>query len=275
MNEIVLARFWRPFRRAARQIFQLPPSDAAEEIWRLRALMRAPVKTPGSVPWRGRPLHYVDGAAVFGQLHEIFQAGVYDFATPEKTPRIIDCGAHVGVGVIRWRELFPAADITAIEADPEIVVRLRKNLSVRADAKTEVISAAAWIENGEISFCRTSADNGHIDPNARDKIPARDLAELCRSRVDFLKLDIEGAEQAVMEHLHKRGVLPNVRRLACEWHQWTEEAPALHRALEQLVNAGFIYRISGAQCLGASTSPAFPRLPWPANHLIIHAWRRE
>jgi FkbM family methyltransferase len=256
-------------RRACRQ----PARSVAEEVWRLRYLNGIQPRQPGIGLWRGQPLHYRDAPALLGQLHEIFVQGAYDFTPATTAPRIIDCGAHVGVAVLRWRELFPDADVTALEADPDIASALRQNLATRGDSRTRVLAAAAWTADGEIGFHFTGADDGHVDAAAPRRIPARDLAELCDEPVDLLKLDIEGAEDAVLAHLDATGALRRVRRLVCEWHQWTPAAPRLHLALARLVAAGFVYRLASASCLGRDAAPGFPRLAWAGNHVLFYAWR--
>lgn len=257
----------------ARRALARPAQSPREELWRLNGLRRIPAGIPGCTQWQGRPLYYADAPAVHGQLNEIFIQGVYDFTSANRTPRIIDCGAHVGVGILRWRELFPEADITAFEADPTIAGRLKQNLAARGDTRTQVHAAAAWVQDGTVSFQRTGADNGHISESADQGVPARDLAAFCAQPVDLLKLDIEGAEERVLNHLDERGALRNVRSLVCEWHQWTPESPALHAALARLVAAGFVYRISAAGCLGDRMSPVFTKLAWPGNHLLFYAWK--
>ena len=269
----VLSSASRRIAWLARRVFHQPAQNAAEEVWRLRDLHRTPPRQPGTVRWRGQPLHYRDAPALLGQLHEIFVQGAYDFTPATPAPRIIDCGAHVGVAVLRWRELFPDADITALEADPDIVAALRQNLAARGDNRTRVLAAAAWIADGEVGFHSTGADDGHVDAAAPRRIPACDLAALCAAPVDLLKLDIEGAEDAVLAHLDATGALRHVRRLVCEWHQWTPAAPRLHLALSRLVAAGFVYRLAGASCLGRDAAPGFPRLAWAGNHILFYAWR--
>ena len=251
------------------------PRDPAEEVWRLRFLLARPRRQCGIIIWRGQPLQYADGPALYGQLQDIFVKRVYDFRTTAAAPRIIDCGAHVGVAVLRWRETHPLADITAIEADPAIADFLRRNLTGRSDQTTTVIAAAAWVANTTVNFNVTGEDNGHIHAEGTRQILGCDLAEHCRKPVDLLKLDIEGAEEAVLTHLADSGALRQVRRLVCEWHQWTPEAPGLHLILGRLVRAGFVYRLVEAHCLGGEAAPDFPQLAWPGNHLMLYAWQRN
>lgn len=206
-------------------------------------------------------------------MHEIFASGCYDFISMTADPRIIDCGAHTGCAVLRWRQLYPAARITAIEADPAIVALLKENLRTWNDTGTEVINAAAWTQDGEVRFAATGKDNGLVSADGTRVIPALDLARLCGEPVDLLKLDIEGAEAVVLAHLAGTGALKNVRALACEWHEWGTAAPRLHEALAQLAAAGLTYRIAHADTLGDRATTVFPHLRQPGNQLMIYAWR--
>lgn len=245
----------------------------AEGVWRLRGLRQAAPGAPGHCSWEGQPLAYADGTAAFYQLHEVYVAGVYDFVATAPEPRIIDCGAHTGCAVLRWRQLYPEARITAIEADSAIAALLRENLRTWADAKTEIINAAAWTHDGEVRFAATGKDNGLVSADGARVIPALDLALLCRERIDLLKMDIEGAEALVLPHLAATGTLRNVRALVCEWHEWGPNPPRLHETLAHLAAAGFDYRIVQADTLGDGTSAVFPRLRHPGNQLMICAWQ--
>lgn len=260
--------FWR-----VRELLNMEPGTTSEGIWRHRRLRRSPPGKPGRIQWERRPLAYADGQAVLGQLHEIFSAGCYDFVSANSHPRIIDCGAHVGCAVLRWRHRYPGARITAIEADPAIAALLRENLRAWQDEATEVINAAVWNESGEIRFSATGADNGNVAADGAQTIPALDLAGLCGEPVDLLKLDIEGSEAVVLSHLASTGALRNVRALVCEWHEWGPAAPRLHEALAQITAAGLTYRIVQAYALGDGATAVFPHMRSPGNQLMIYAWQ--
>jgi FkbM family methyltransferase len=81
---------------------------------------------------------------------------------------------------------------------------------------------------------------------------------------DLLKLDIEGAEYAVLPDVLASGILP--RQILVEWHhRWTETGPkATRRAIRQLNEAG--YRIaavsdSGRECVFVRDPAADPGAP--------------
>ena len=61
-------------------------------------------------------------------------------------------------------------------------------------------------------------------------VPSRRLWEFIRSDIDLLKLDVEGAEDAVMDELADSGKLRYVRRLHLEYHHHIDaSAVSSHR----------------------------------------------
>ena len=76
----------------------------------------------------------------------------YDFASHKKSQSLIDCGAHVGLVSMRWRQLFADASIIAVEADPTIGDLLKKNVEFK---KIQVIHKAAWTNEQGIKFRST------------------------------------------------------------------------------------------------------------------------
>jgi len=269
----MIARYLHHALWRVRSLLHLQPRSMPESLWRLRRLRHLAAGQPGTCTWSGRPYVFADGAAAFLQMREIFGHGVYDFKTTEASPRIIDCGAHTGAAVLRWRQLYPAARISAIEADADIAAMLRQNLATWQDGRTEVIPAAAWTSDGEIRFEPTGRDNGLVSQTGTRVVPALDLARFCTEAVDLLKLDVEGAEGTILQHLADRGALRHIRALACEWHEWELRPPTLHAALARLVEAGLVYRLTQAETLGDTPSPVFPHLRQPGNQLMVYAWR--
>jgi FkbM family methyltransferase len=258
----------------SRQARLLGRHDDAAELQRLFRLLRMPKHHPGSILWRGRSLRYADAPALYHQLADIYVSRVYDFACDRPAPRILDVGGHIGLACWRFREQFPAAKITTFEPDPGLVSLLRANLATTGDSQTEVIAAAAWTREGTFGFSTTGDDSGSLDAHGSLQVPTVDLARFCEEKVDFIKLDIEGAEFDVLAHLVATGALNRVQRLFIELHQWQQNAPRFHEVLTSLKNAGFNYRIHSAVCLGTASRPAgLSAVNYPANLITVYAWR--
>ena len=70
-----------------------------------------------------------------------------------------------------------------------------------------------------------------VDVEIRDV--ARALAELGRDRIDYVKINIEGAEYELLDHLAAAGVLPRVRYLLIQFHEWIDGAYRRRRAIRR------------------------------------------
>ena len=68
----------------------------------------------------------------------IFSRGDYSVSINTDSPLIIDCGAHIGLATIYFKKKFPSSKITAIEANPETLSFLRKNIKANKIKDVEV-----------------------------------------------------------------------------------------------------------------------------------------
>jgi FkbM family methyltransferase len=121
--------------------------------------------------------------------------------------RIIDAGANIGVFSAFARRLYPSAEILALEVEPSNFAILAKN----ADAlgKVTAINAALWSQTGEVSLVLGDNPEAHAvtdgPGDGSTPVAAFSLGDLLDRHhwdaVDILKMDIEGAEAAVIESL--------------------------------------------------------------------------
>ncbi len=122
---------------------------------------------------------------------------------------IVDLGSNVGYTMIHLASLYPDARIYGVEMDLENVSLAQKNL-VSLNDRCKIMHAAVWFENTEISYAGGDANNfsifNKIDDTAKKSTgvtPAKTLDgildEFGLTSVDYLKMDIEGAEKVVLE----------------------------------------------------------------------------
>jgi FkbM family methyltransferase len=144
---------------------------------------------------------------------------IYNYEAHEVAPFILDCGGNIGLSTIWFKLRFPQAHVTVFEADPLIAEVLETNLKRLNLGDVEVVRAAAWVENGSVSFCSDGADQGRVtkDSNSQRVVAIR-LADRIQQPVDLLKMDIEGSEYEVIGDLAESGKLAQIRRLICEVH---------------------------------------------------------
>lgn len=133
-------------------------------------------------------------------------------------PVIFDVGANIGETALRYRELFPAATIHCFEPFPLSFERLRTALEGDARARLHLLALAASSGSARLKVNRSAATNsllasderaahywggGLLDTETEVEVGTRMLDEFCAAerveRIDILKLDVQGAEYAVLE----------------------------------------------------------------------------
>jgi FkbM family methyltransferase len=177
------------------------------------------------------------------QVKEIFCNEIYKFNSEKETPLIYDCGANIGISILYFKKLFPNSIIKAFEADGKIFNILSKN--VKSLNGVELFHNAVWVNNDELYFNSEGADGGSLinDFENKQKVKAIRLKELLQKEqsVDFLKMDIEGAETAVIADCSEE--LKKVVNLFIEYHSMVGEPQTLDKILSIMTNAGFKYHL--------------------------------
>lgn len=198
----------------------------------------------GEIELKGHIWKYLDGPSFYFMYNEIFNHKVYDFKSDKQNPVIIDAGANVGLSTIYFKQTYPGADVIAFEPDSKIFRVLKENISLHEIHDIQLENRALWKEEGELFFDSEGADAGRISttPQNKIKVSATVLSKYLHQHVDFLKMDIEGAEFEVLRECESR--LKNVDKLFVEYHNFTKEPQRLGEILEILKKAGFKYYIS-------------------------------
>jgi FkbM family methyltransferase len=215
---------------------------------------------------------------------DIFRKNVYFFEPKTSEPFIIDCGGHIGLAVLYFKSLYPQARILSFEPNPETFVLLQKNIVQNDLRDVEAVNMALTRDGKEDAilyvgedFLQTWDSTDTIEPNLWVNmheyrgIPVQSvrLSSYINGRVDFLKLDIEGAEVAVLEELS--GKLSVVSALTLEYHQNPANLAQgkLQKILEKLGRSGFRYEIfHEAESVGLDQLPDDP-----VYQLIVRATR--
>jgi FkbM family methyltransferase len=151
----------------------------------------------------------------------IFKTKSYDPRIADFIPRtIVDVGAHIGMSSILFALRYPTARIIAVEPESSNFALLVRNT---APYKTITpIQAALWREDGGVTLGTSDAHPKgafQIVQNGRQKVRAITMDTLMREAgiklIDFLKVDIEGAEIEVFESCPW---IRKVRVIAIELH---------------------------------------------------------
>jgi FkbM family methyltransferase len=236
--------------------------------------------TPGHIRMMNYELRYSDLLTFCPQWDDIFVKRSLEFRATTETPRILDCGANVGLATLYFKRACPRARITAFEADPSIAKMLRGNLDANAAADVDVVAAAVWTASGSVRFAADGADAGAISGGGSrpDRVlidvPAVRLKDyLTADTVHLLKLDIEGAEAAVLADC--TDALQRVEAALIEVHEFDRRRRATPEVLRLLADAGFAYAVTHVTPI--ADDPSWNTGPFPARSMkwvaAVAAWR--
>lgn len=197
-------------------------------------------KTKGFSVLFGKKIQITDSFWHLFGLREIFIDETYRFSSVNEHPYIIDCGANIGLSVIYFKRNFPKAIIDCFEPDALIFKKLQHNVNQFNAENVTFHQKAVWMDDKEISFVSDGSVGGHIGevkPGESNSIPAVRLKSFLDKKVDFLKLDIEGAEFEVLQDCADK--LCNVENIFVEYHSCHEKEQMIGELLIILKNAGF------------------------------------
>jgi FkbM family methyltransferase len=150
-----------------------------------------------------RPL---DNSAIECMLHLPSYEPV-EWVTPEPGQVFLDIGAYVGWYAIQAaRAVGPSGQVVAIEPDPRNRLQLESNIDLNRITNATIVPLAAWSHAGKVKWQGDSAESvWHKIDESRgigtvDAVTVDDLVARCAlKRVDWIKLDVEGAEVEVLK----------------------------------------------------------------------------
>ncbi len=129
---------------------------------------------------------------------------------------VIDCGAHIG-GFTRTALREGARLVVAVEPEQANVLAFRKNFEPELKAgKIRIVEKGVWDKSGRLALHVSKTGDSHsvvVPQNGQrdESIEVTTIDQLAASlklpRVDFIKMDIEGAERNAL-----RGARDVIRR---------------------------------------------------------------
>jgi FkbM family methyltransferase len=145
-------------------------------------------------------------AFLFGVYEEQITALMTRVAHPGWT--VVDVGANAGYHTMLASDVGrPGARVVAFEPHPEIGELLRQTLALNPGANAELVASACSDHDGSISFIPSSDPRNTGVSSVREgdpsgiAVPCVRLDGFCEERglePDLIKIDVEGAEAAVL-----------------------------------------------------------------------------
>jgi FkbM family methyltransferase len=187
-------------------------------------------------------------------LDEIFSQREYEppprlaeaLARLSSTPRVLDLGANIGLFGVWTLGRFPAATIVAVEADPENAAVHRQTIEANGGGdRWQLVEAFASTTPGTVRFAggaQATSRAARLEEIAAE-VPTVDVLPYLAD-ADFAKIDIEGAEWALLADPRFAESCPAI--VVLEYHDAglsdrdpaEKAAQALRTAGHEVVHAG-------------------------------------
>jgi FkbM family methyltransferase len=188
------------------------------------------------------PIKIVDSASFLFQYNEIFIQKIYKFNSDNTKPFIIDGGSNIGLAIVYWKTLFPDSHIIGFEPDDNVFNVLDYNIKTLKLKNVEIVNKGLWDSDTTLYFSPDGSDGGRVSSaETTTKIEVISLKNYLYNKVDFLKLDIEGAEIKVLVDCSE--YLKNVGNIFIEYHSFDGKNQELDIILKLLTSSGFRYYI--------------------------------
>jgi FkbM family methyltransferase len=173
------------------------------------------------VPAAGGAITVRPGTSDIRVLDDTFVSLYHVPPAEVEAPRlVVDLGSNIGTTVAHFAQLWPDATIVGVELDPENARLARANVA-RFGERCTIVQAAIAAADGELRYTPSPGEEWGYRAGAAGTsvVPALSLETLVAGLpcdVDYLKVDVEGAEAEVFR---TGGDWANhVRVLKCEVH---------------------------------------------------------
>jgi|SRR5688572_7129834 len=234
------------FRKKTNSLFNNPYRQVGLNWFKLKYYKHLPSGKLRKHRLFGKYIYFYSASELLHGFKEIFLDKIYYQNLPPE-PYIIDCGANIGLSVIYMKQLYPGATILAFEPDEKNFELLERNISSFNYTKVILRQEAVWTENTELNFSGDASMSSKIEMTGSSpskKVKAIRLKELLDRKIDFLKMDIEGAEFAVITDLGDKLLL--IDNLFIEYHGSFARNNELTKLFDIISANGFSYYIKEA-----------------------------
>jgi FkbM family methyltransferase len=205
MRATLTQRIWRFLASPTRRKY----ITMANRVRRFFPNMAIPLRLPFGAWWLAEK-SALDHELVYNEFEKMETEFVGRLLRRDMT--VVDAGAHHGLyTLLASKRVEWDGKVIAIEPSPRECERLEKHLRLNRCSNTELVQCALGEDSGETDlylvegaqdWCNSLRPPDVEAPVRTVRVPVRRLddvlAELVVSKVDFLKLDVEGAELSVL-----------------------------------------------------------------------------
>lgn len=221
-------------------------------------------------------LHYFDHQTTVSLIESIFIDNEYFFECKNPNPTIYDLGSNIGLSIIYFKILYPRSTIHAFEPDPDTFTILQKNLSSYCLKDVHLHNLAITNQTGQINFFVNPTGSGSplmsTNPSRLNgkkiSVPSIKASDIIKTKIDFIKMDIEGSEISVLKDLDRSKKIKFVDQMSIEYHHHVDvDKNNLSNFLKILEKNNFGYQIHAAQNT--------PLIPKTFEDIKIHTYKQH
>lgn len=234
--------------RASRQSYSMAANPVAGALFFL-VPQRVSTRFQAACRYRYRDLEFSARQIDWGPVDQVLLGGEYGFTDSLledcSQPTIVDLGANIGAFALFMFDRHPSATIYSVEASPRVFGMLQRNRQANPGLDWHVFHYAMWSDTGTVRF-QVGKDSGAVGMISRagsETLNSISLEEYLDDQVPgnihLLKMDIEGAEQAVLSTGTK--ALGRVQQMIIQVHPGIVDTEKVCRLLREQFD--YLYRV--------------------------------
>ncbi len=173
-------------------------------------------------------IKFVTRHADWPAVEEIVLNGEYDFIKPwlqtKSTPVIVDLGANIGLFSMLVFNVCPSALVYSLEPAQTTYELLSYNRKINLGFNWNILNIAIWEKDSQVGFFYNpvASTSSFVDETMKNYcvkgISLETLLKQIGKPVDLLKIDIEGAEEKVLNG--SRNILSQIGSIIMEIHPY-------------------------------------------------------
>ena len=211
----------------------------------IKRISKYPRFTEGYAYLFDQPFKFHDNLSFIATYDELFVNDIYKFNASPDASTILDCGANMGLSVLYFALNYPNHKIIAFEPEEQIFNILLENVNTFGLKNVQLEKKAVWNKAEQLRFYTDNGMGGRVNVEYEDQQPqvidAVPLSDYINNDIDFLKIDIEGAEDVVLKSC--AGDIHKVRNLFFEYHNNAGTDQTLDELLKLVKDQGFCYYV--------------------------------
>jgi FkbM family methyltransferase len=190
--------------------------------------------------------NYIDKEVIYYVLNDKYHLPPSLLQMPDNAV-ILDLGSNIGLTIAHFKHIYPRAKIIGYEMSKENFLIAKRNTKFYDDVI--VINKAVWTDDTTVTFNNSSGHDAYsIIENFVDEDIKQELEEVESfsinsiikkhnlSHIDYLKMDIEGAEKVILQSEDLRW-MDIVQAMNIEMHLDSEED--IDNYIKIILNKGF------------------------------------